>query len=137
MQASDELAKKKARLAELRKAKEARLASASPGSAQVRIYMIVAFTEQNLFPELTLNSQAPLPSVEELLASIPATLPQSKQTQPSGENIGSSNSQQLEDKNEAAASSDSSARSARKPLSFADAVIFEIPGRSLEVSSLC
>ena len=36
LSSSDELAKKKARLAELRKAKEARLASASSGSAPVR-----------------------------------------------------------------------------------------------------
>ena len=71
-----------------------------------------------------------MPSVEELLASIPASLPQSKQTQSSGENAGSS---QLEEKNEAVHSSDGGARSARKPLTFADAVIFEIPGRSLEV----
>jgi hypothetical protein len=41
LSSSDELAKKKARLAELRKAKEARLASASSGSAQVRCYNAV------------------------------------------------------------------------------------------------
>jgi hypothetical protein len=42
LSSSDELAKKKARLAELRKAKEARLASGSTGSTQV-IYCHIIF----------------------------------------------------------------------------------------------
>ena len=44
MSSSDELAKKKAKLAELRKAKEARLAAAPLGVTQVLNFVLLAFT---------------------------------------------------------------------------------------------
>ena len=123
---AEELAKKKAKLAELRKAKEARLASGPFSAVQVIKFQV----SSKCMPQQIMVSQG-VPSVEELLAAIPAALP-TKQSQVEVDQPSSAKTSNTEDKSEVTAPIQRSSES-RRALSYVDAVIFEIPGRHLEV----